>query len=332
MTGIGPRDLWYALTLSLVLVGVILLCLGLYHLLIRPLHQRGNVARRLTEGGMDHLLKLQILKARAEDNPDWLRKVFRFLIGPERYDNLQRELLQADIYRDPARFLSLMGLLAAVGFVVGYLMSRSPLIGLIVGASVALLPFAYVKYKKHKKTLAFERQMPDAMELLARSLRAGHTLPSAIELLGDEMDDPMATEMKIAYEEQRFGLSMSDAMVHMLERVDSQDLRYFVSALLIQQETGGNLAELMEKIAAVVRARLNFKVKVRALTAMGRMSAYIMIVTPVVAFLLLMLIARQYASVLLTSNTGRKMLIVGIILLVIGSFSLRKLIRNVEAG
>jgi tight adherence protein B len=332
MTGIGPRDLGYALTLSLVLVGVILLCLGLYHLLVRPVHQRSKVAQRLKEGGMDHLLKLQILKARAEDNPDWLRRIFRFLYGAERYNNLQIELLQADIIRDSARFLSFVGLLAGAGFLIGYLMSRSPLIGLIVGAVAAVVPFAYIKYKKRKKTLAFERQMPDAMELLARSLRAGHTLPSAIELLGDEMDDPMATEMKIAFEEQRFGLSMSEAMVHMLERVDSQDLRYFVSALLIQQDTGGNLAELMEKIAAVIRARLNFKVKVRALTAIGRMTAYIMIITPIVAFFILTLIAHQYVTVLLNTDAGRKMLIVGIILLVIGSFSLRKLIRNVEAG
>ncbi len=106
--------------------------------------------------------------------------------------------------------------------------------------------------------------MPDAMELLARSLRAGHALPAAIELVGEEIAEPMGTEMMIVYEEQQFGISMSEAFAHLLERVESMDLRYFVAAVSIQQETGGNLAELMESIAAVIRSRLNFKSKVRA--------------------------------------------------------------------
>ncbi len=172
--------------------------------------------------------------------------------------------------------------------------------------------------------------MPDAMELLARSLRAGHTLPSAIELLGEEMDAPMGTEMKIAYEEQKYGLSVSDSLLHIMERVESMDLKYFVSAVLIQQETGGNLAELMEKIAHVIRSRLNFKAKVRGLTATGRLSAGIMIVTPVVTFFLLLIAAPYYERILFESSIGRKVLSAGIVSATIGSLILRKLIRSVQ--
>ncbi len=331
-SAVTSRDLWYAAGLSLVLLGVMLLLLGLYYFVILPIRQRGTVTRRLSESGVEHLLKLQILKAQTEEKPSLLQSFFRIVLGSRRYDQFRKDLLQADIYRDPGKLLAYVLLVAMLGFLTGNWLTRSPLIGLLVFAALALVPFGFVKWKKQRKSLAFERQMPDAMELLARSLRAGHTLPSAIELLGNEMDDPMATEMKITFEEQRFGISMSEAMVHMLERVDSQDLRYFVSALLIQQDTGGNLAELMEKIAQVIRNRLNFKVKVRALTAMGRMSAYIMIITPIIAFFLLMMIARHYESALLTTPMGRKMLITGIILLIIGALSLRKLINNVQAG
>lgn len=329
---ISQRDIWYAVSLSLVLLGVFLLFLGFFHFIIKPLRQRGRIAKRLDESGMEHLLKLQILKAQAEERAGLLQTIFRAVLRPQRYDRFRKDLLQADIYKNPSNVLAIVLLVAGFGFLVGQFLTKSPLIGLLIFLGIMIVPFGYVKWKKQRKTLAFERQMPDAMELLARSLRAGHTLPSAIELLGSEMDDPMATEMKITFEEQCFGIAMPEAMVHMLERVDSQDLRYFVSALLIQQDTGGNLAELMEKIAQVIRARLNFKVKVRALTAMGRMSAYIMIVTPIIAFLLLNLVARYYVSALYTTPMGRKMLTAGIIFLIIGSLTLRRLINSVEAG
>ena len=328
----SPRDIGYALSLSLVMLGILLLFLGIYYFIIKPISQRGKITKRLSEGGMDHLLKLQILKAQTEEKAGLLKTIFQAVFGARRYDRFRKDLLQADIYKNPSKILAFMLLLAGAGFLMGYWLLRSPLIGLLVFVALAMVPFGYVKWKKQKKTLAFERQMPDAMELLARSLRAGHTLPSAIELLGDEMEDPMATEMKIAFEEQRFGIGMSEAMVHMLERVDSPDLRYFVSALLIQQDTGGNLAELMEKIAQVIRSRLNFKVKVRALTAMGRMSAYIMIIVPIIAFFVLMIVAPHYEKALIITPTGRTMLITGIVLLIIGALSLRRLINSVEAG
>jgi len=173
--------------------------------------------------------------------------------------------------------------------------------------------------------------MPDGMELLARSLRAGHALPAAIELVGEEIPEPMGTEMMIVYEEQQFGISLSEAFMHLQERVDSMDLRYFIAAVLIQQETGGNLAELMENIAAVIRSRLNFKAKVRGLTAMGRISTNIMIIVPVLAFFAMMLIAREYEKELLYTSIGRTMLMGGVVLVLLGSYMLRKVINAVEA-
>jgi tight adherence protein B len=134
----------------------------------------------------------------------------------------------------------------------------------------------------------------------------------------------------IVYEEQQFGISMSEAFTHLMERVESMDLRYFVAAVLIQQETGGNLAELMENIAAVIRSRLNFKSKVRSLTAMGRISTTIMIIAPVVAFFGMMLVAYEYEKELLYTSAGRTMLMAGVALVLLGSYMLKKIIQAIE--
>ena len=222
-------------------------------------------------------------------------------------------MMQADIHQDPGTFIRISLYPVALGLFIGIFLLKNTALGLLLGCALGTIPFFYIKWKRRQKTKQFEVQMPDAMELLARSLRAGHTLPSALELIGNEMENPIGAEMGIAYEEQQFGISTSEAMLHMLERVDSLDLKYFVAAVLIQQETGGNLAELMENIAHVIRSRLNFKAKVRGLTAMGRISTTIMIIVPIVTFFLLMLVANQYEKVLVQTSIGRTMLMAGVV-------------------
>ena len=318
------EEIWYAALLAVVLAAVILLVTALYHYFIVPARKRRQVTRRLTEE-TEHLRRIQILKEKPKQQT-WLQK----LLGLKTFDKLQTLMLQADLFRDVRFFLSIVFFLGAVGFLVGVWVLTSILFGFLIAVGLGILPFIYLKWKKAGKTTKFEKQMPDAMEILARSLRAGHTLPSAIELLGEEMVTPLGTEMKIAYEEQKYGLSVSDSLLHMLQRVDSMDLKYFVSAVLIQQETGGNLAELMENIAHVIRSRLNFKAKVRGLTATGRFSAGIMIVVPIFAFFALLIVAPSYEKILFTSSLGRMMLLIGIILTVVGAYILRKLVRSVE--
>jgi tight adherence protein B len=328
---VSPRDLFYVLSLSTSFVAVILLTMAVYHLVVEPLRQRRRVNRRLQEGGEEYLRRVKILKERSGNLTDWRLKVFQKILGVERLAKLQRQMLQADIYLDIPNFFLRIFFLATLAFLVGFFLMRSALIGLCLGSGIFVLPFFFMRWKGRKKAEKFEIQMPDAMELLSRSLRAGHTLPSAIELLGEEMGDPMGTEMKIVYEEQRFGISMSEALFHMLQRVDSMDLRYFVSAVLIQQDTGGNLAELMENIARIIRNRINFRAKVRGLTAIGRLSAKVMIVVPILAFFALLVVAHKYEQVLITTSTGRQMLLAGVVMLIIGSYLLKKIIDSVEA-
>jgi tight adherence protein B len=322
-------ELWYAAILATTLVAIILLATAIYHFIIVPARKRRNVARRLTEE-VELLRRVQILKEKSKDGKNWRGTLFNKLLGANRFDKLQTFMLQADLYKNAGTFLTFVLLSAAAGFLVGTWVLANVLFGSLIAISLGILPFIYLTLKRRSKSLKFEKQMPDAMELLSRSLRAGHTLPSAIELLGEEMDAPMGTETKIAYEEQKYGLSVPDSLLNMLQRVESMDLRYFVSAVLIQQETGGNLAELMENIAHIIRSRLNFKAKVRGLTATGRFSAGVMIIVPVLAFFGLMAVAPHYERILFTSSLGRMMLLGGIMATLIGAFLLRKLVRSVE--
>ncbi len=330
MTEFTPRDLWYALGLSCVFVGLLVFLWGGFALFIEPIRQRRKISRRLAESSEAYMRRVQIIKARLEDRPTSFMAIVRLIIGKERIVALQRHMLQADIYREPGSFITIVLLLAGGGFLVGLILLRSSLLGILLAALMALLPLLYVKKKKMQKTFLVERQMPDAMELLARSLRAGHTLPSATELLGEEVGHPLGTEMRIAYEEQRFGLAMHEALTNVLDRVNSQDLRYFVTAVVIQQETGGNLVEILEKIAQVVRSRLNLRSKIRALTAEGRMSAVGLTILPIIAFILLITFRHKYEAVLLTNKLGQKILFVGVFLLVTGAIFMKKIIDKVE--
>jgi len=329
MWNITLRDFWYAAVLSVILVAVILLTMAIYQFLIEPRRKRRKVSRRLSEGHQNYLRQIQVLKKDSTEPTGWGPNLLIKLLGESRLAKLRSQMLQANIYRSPGFFLMWSFGLGVLGWLAGgWMLGSTP--GAI-GCSLGILPYLYIQRKRRIKTKQFEEQMPDAMELLARSLRAGHTLPGAIELLSQEMPDPIGREMGIAYEEQHFGISTSEALFHMLERVDSMDLRYFVGAVLIQTDTGGNLAELMENIAKVIRSRLNFKSKVQGLTAMGRMSTTIMIIAPVVAFFLMMLVAREYEGVLVQTSAGRAMLLSGVVFVFIGAFLLKRMMRSVES-
>ena len=169
--------------------------------------------------------------------------------------------------------------------------------------------------------------MPEGMDLLSRSLRAGHTLQSAMEMASAEIGSPLGVEMKIAFEEQRLGLGLNKALHRMADRVASQDLRFFVTAVSIQSETGGNLAEIMENIGKLIRARLQLKGKIQGLTAEGRFSALILAMLPVGIFLTLYFVNPDYIMLLLTDSQGHRLLMGGILSMLIGILWMSKIIQ-----
>jgi tight adherence protein B len=327
--GISTRDLWHALGISGLLVALILFLLAINSFLIEPWKKRRKVSQRLADASQQHLEQVRLLKEKLEGRSDRIAAILGTK-AQKFVTNLQSQLLKADIFWDPLTFIGLAFLLSATGFFIGFFGVKSFFIGVVLASVMALIPYWHLQRKKKRKTLQFEAQFPEAMELLSRSLHAGHTLPSAMELLSGEMAPPLSTEMLIAFEEQRFGIGLADSLVHMVGRVDSPDLKYFVTAVLIQQETGGNLVELVEKIGRIIRSRLNFKIKIRALTGDGRLSGLILTILPIFMFFLLLIVKPEYEAVLIYEPLGRILLGGGIVFLLLGTYVMRKMVKSIE--
>jgi tight adherence protein B len=320
----GPA---YAMGLVGVFLGVSLLLAGTCQLIVKPLLARQEIRRRMMNRGNNQRLgHVQILKDVQEIEDSLWAAIAKRIGALGKIENLQRNLMQADIYWRPATFLSVAGFAACGGFLVAFLKY-----GFLPAMGAAFLcgniPFFVMRLKKNHKTKVIEKQMPEAMELLARSLRAGHALPSSIELAGKEIPDPLGTEMKTVYEEQRLGLSVPMALKRMGERVASQDLQFFVTAVMLQTETGGNLAEVMENIGYLIRERLKLKGKIQALTAEGKFSALILALLPFVVFFALTIVNRKYIETLFTDPAGIYIIGIGLFNIVIGIVWMKNIIK-----
>jgi len=324
---IGSADTTYAFGLAAVFAGAFLLVAAFNHFLIDPIVQRRRLNARLQGNKREQEIRAQIFKAYQETRESLMMGLLQHLVGFGKIENLQRALLQADIYLGVGTFLSLVGILGSAGFVLGQLLAGSFLWAATLATILGAMPILYWRWKKRRKTVLFEKQMPDAMELLARSVRAGHTLAATLELVSQEIPPPLGMEMRITYEEQRLGLSMGQALRRMGERVDSRDLRYFVTAVLIQMETGGNLAEIMENIGFLIRERLKLKGKIKSLTAEGRFSAIILSLLPVVTFIAIYLLNRGYVNAMLQDPLGVKILLIGVTSVLLGALVMKKMVN-----
>jgi tight adherence protein B len=318
-------ELQYTVLLVGIFVVVCLLMVVGYRFLIQPIRWRRQLHHRIKGGKREQEVRTQIFKAYQETRSSSIMTLVKSLAGWSKIDNLQLHLLQADIHLNPGMFLCLVVGMGILGLFVGITMDKL-LWGIGLSLSLAMIPIQYLRWKKRWKTAKIEKQMPNAMELLARSLRAGHTLQGTLELVSQETPAPLGTEMRVTYEEQRLGLSMSQALRRMGDRVASRDLRYFVTAVLIQIETGGNLAEILENIGIIIRDRLKLKSKVKGLTAEGRFSAVILGLLPVFTFLALLFINRPYIMTLLTDPMGTRILTVAIVSVVLGALVMKKMV------
>ena len=318
--------LQYVLGLVGVFIGVSLMVYTINRFLVAPLTLRRKLQQRLKVNAKDLEVRAQIFKAYQETRESLFLSIVERLAGWGKIENLQRHLLQADIFMSPSSFLCMVGILGAIGFLLGMIFGGQLMWGLLGALPLALAPITVMRWKKRRKSKLFERQMPEAMELLARSMRAGHTLTGTLELVSREIRPPLGMEMRITFEEQRLGLSVNQALRRMGERVASQDLRYFVTAVLIQAETGGNLAEILENIGMIVRERLKLKGKVRGLTAEGRFSAIILGLLPVVTFLTILVLNREYMLSFLRDPLGVKLLALGVINILLGDIVMKKMV------
>jgi tight adherence protein B len=326
MVNLSNTQILYALGLSAVFLFGFLAISFLYAYLLAPLRRRRHLRERVERIQKEIHLRAQVFKAE-QIKDSLLVKVIDSVGGRGRLEALQRQLRQADLYWSVGFFLAVVAALALGGFVVGDWLGQGWLGGGVAAVVMVLLPFLFIKLKRDHKSALVEKQMPEVMELLARSLRAGHTLSSAIELASKETPHPLGTELRITYEEQRLGISLPEALQHMAKRVGSRDLRYFVTGVLIQTETGGNLAEVMEKIGLLIRERLKVKGKIQGLTAEGRLSGVILGILPVAMFCFLYLFERSYIMTLVQEPLGRKLLTAGAVSIMLGAMAIKRITR-----
>jgi tight adherence protein B len=189
------------------------------------------------------------------------------------------------------------------------------------------LPFFKIFRDRANRIQVFEEQLPDAIDMVKRALRAGHPFSGAIKLVADEMDDPVAGEFGTTFADINYGNDSRRAMLGLLQRVPSVTVMALVTSVLVQRETGGNLAEILERISAVIRGRFKLQRKVKTLSAEGRMSAWILALVPLVLFAVIWVTTPEYLPMLLEEEAGKKMIIYGAISSIVGIFWIKKIIR-----
>jgi len=221
---------------------------------------------------------------------------------------LQSVLDQADIPWSASKVLvNLAGATVVIVLVMAFL-QVNPLLILLVAVAIFSLPILYMIWQRKRRIRKLVEQLPEVFDLMCQALKAGHSLASAIQLISQQMPDPVAGEFARVFQEQNLGLTVENALLNMTKRVDQMDVRFFVTAVLIQRQTGGDLAEVLEKIGKVIRDRIQLFGVVRALTAEGRLSGWVLLLLPVLVFFGMMVVNPDYAAELTDTDYGRKML------------------------
>lgn len=264
-----------------------------------------------------------LLREPERQEPEWIRTLQAVVPRGRDLDHLLR---QADSDLGVGSFVLLtLGLAAGLGLASlilfgGWLL---PLVGAVFGGAI---PYAWVARKRSRRYRQFEEHLPDAIDLLSRSLRAGHAFPSGLGLVAEESQPPVSNEFRQVFEEQKFGLPLRETLLGLADRVDTVDVRMFVTAVLIQREAGGNLAENLDKLGRLIRERFKFRRQLRIHTAQGRMSGYILAALPVGMGLVIYALNPEYLGTLFEEPLGRGMLMGAAGLQVVGYFSIRRII------
>ncbi len=295
-----------------------------------------TTAKESPQAELRRRLRRMATDSRWEGMPEGLRgEIIREIPRAERFlarmpflRNLDRLLDQAGIKTTPLKFLLMTIAATLAGFVLGYALRGDYILGLIVAAALFTAPFIYLNAMMRKRADKFTEQLPDALTMISRSLRAGHSITSAIELVGKETDAPLGDLFRTAFEQQNLGLRIADTLTNMTERIKSIDLRFFVTAIIINTEVGGNLAEILDRLADTIRQRLTIRRQVRVYTAQGRMSGYLLAALPIVAFIMMhFVMIPGYEDPLVKETSGRYILIAAAVSQFIGFLIIRKIIN-----
>lgn len=245
----------------------------------------------------------------------------------ERFGNLSMLFEQADSPIGPDAFLGISGACAAIG-VIGAWAAHSPVpLYPVAGIMGLCMPLMWLLWRRKSRFKKFALQLPDALELVARALRSGHSLSSGLHVVVEEMPDPVSQEFSCVYEEQNLGVPLEQALKSMLTRMPNLDLKFFVTAVVIQRQSGGNLSEILDKIGHIIRERFKILGQVQALTGEGRISGVVLMALPIGLFFVVYHLNPEYVSILFTNELGKQMIAAAAVLQVLGAITIKKIIN-----
>lgn len=317
----------YIAALAIFIVAVLIIELVFYGARIARNPDRARIRRELKKisASKDATELPDLMRKRVLSNIPVLNQLLLRITGIERLDRLR---YQADVQYPSGFFILLALVFVGLGYMGFYVVLKiqpwylSQILSIFVGS----VPFLYLINKKSKRMKKFQAQLPEALDMMARSLRAGHAFSTGMKLASDEFDDPLGTEFGFTLDEINFGLGLTDALKHLVNRVDCPDLNFFAVSVILQRETGGNLAEIMQNIAHLIRERYKFYGKVRTLAAEGKLSMWVLISLPFFVAGAVYIVNRTYIMTLFTEHVGKIMCGVALILMIIGGFVMRRIV------
>jgi tight adherence protein B len=303
---------------------VMLIILGAYFLLV--VRDERRLLERLTpQENTKRGRKLGVIKA--EDRLSNLDAFDKLLRKSDKYVSPVKTFVeQSGVRFTLGTFLLAIGCFGLLGFVVVFRFTFNLWVSLLGAVIVGMMPYLYVKRARNKRLLKFEEQFPEAIDLVARALRAGHSLPTGLSMVADELVAPVGTEFRTLYDEQNYGLTLPEALRNFARRIPVLDARFFVTAVLTQRDAGGNLAEVLDNLAEVIRARFKVKRQVRVISAHGRITGWVLAGLPPSVAVASFIISPVHMQTLLGDPIGINMIMAACVMQVLGTLIIRKIV------
>ena len=294
---------------------------------VRPESQaQRQVLRRLRVSGKPAAVRAELIKAAerlsAVPSVDAALSRGREMLGP-----IEAMLAQANSSITVGSFLLICGLVGFVTFSIVMLLTRQIIFAAPLAAAAAAVPVVVMNWKRNRRVAKFEEQFPESLDLLARALRAGHAYTTGLLMVADEMPEPVGPEFRTIYDQQNYGMPMGDALKSFAERIPLLDAKFFVTAVMTQRESGGNLAEVLDNLASVIRDRFKVKRQIQVISAHGRMTGWVLSAVPPVLAFVMYLISPENMRVLWHDPLGNKMIAAAIVLQISGALIIRRLVQ-----
>ena len=314
----------------------ILIALGIFSTILLVMYAGSALYRMMAPRGTDRAVErlqtwtapmdagpLEIVRKETLSEIPWLNSL---LLTARRLQPLRLLHQRAKCRLPLGVFVLSLPLLATGGLLVALSLRQTMVLALLYSVVLGSMPVAYLSWLKSRRMATLERQLPEALELVSRALRSGHAFSVGLKIVGDEAADPIGQEFRQVFDEISMGVALPRALHNMIDRVDNVDCRFFVTSVLVQRETGGNLAEIIDSLAKLIRQRFELQLKVKALSAEGRFSAMILLGLPIVIGLLLYKLNPDYVGLLFSDPMGQSLSTAGSIMMVLGAIVMKRMV------